>query len=296
MPLCALTLWLCLGAAALAAPRAVVAGVPSDPFAARVGAELRTQGFEVLFDGGPADLPRIIARHGARAALRPRGVPPAVEVLVVDDAGDVAVSDRLTGADEGVLAVRATELVRAVVLRGGSGGAPADPRYVAIAAGASVGGGPGGLGALGHLRLGAVLLPDARWAVELAVGVPIGGGRVTDDAGAADATTLFAAAGVRLRLGAARAAFVPDASLAVGVAWTQATRVEGEPATVDAAVTGLVTARAGVTWRALSRLGLRADVGVSLPLPPTVLKVDGVEIARLGLPLVHGALSLVIEL
>lgn len=281
---------------AAAAPRAVVAGVPSDPFAARVGAELRTQGFEVLFDGGPADLPRVILRHGARAALRPRSAPPAVEVLVVDDAGAAVVAELLTGDDEGVLAVRATELVRAVILRGASGDTPADARTLSLAAGASLGGGPGGLGPVGHLRLGAVVLPDARWALELAAALPLAGGRVREDAGAADASTLAAAIGLRLRLGAPRAAFVPDAALAVGVASTRASRVEGEAPTLDAAVTGLVTARAGLTWRALPRLGLRAEVGVSSFLPPTVVKVDGVEIARLGLPLFYGALSVVVEL
>ncbi len=115
----------------------------------------------------------------------------------------------------------------------------------------------------------------------------------------------FAAGQVRLGLAAAQAALVltpgrQDALVAprlalgggVALAWARGQASEPLDARTDLAAVAVLHASAGLALRVRPRLRLRIDLGTAVLLPPVAVRIAGDEVARLGTPLLRGALGL----
>jgi len=115
----------------------------------------------------------------------------------------------------------------------------------------------------------------------------------------------FAAGQVRLGLAAAQAALVltpgrQDAIVAarlalgggVALAWARGQASEPLDARTDLAAVAVLHASAGLAIRVRPRLRLRLDLGTDILLPPVAVRITGDEVARLGSPLIRGALGL----
>ncbi len=274
-----------------AGDRVVVVGPITSLLEVRLAAELRIQGFDVRPErGAVADLEAACARHRARVATRPLPEVPAVEVLILDEAGaEPLLSERVQGSEAPVLAVRAAELVRVALLGEiARRREPPAPRTIALGAGASALLSPGGLGLVpaGHLEL--ALWPDDRWAAEAHLLAPLAASQVSNELGEVDAGPWLALVGARRRLAGLRARLGVDLGAGLGLALVTAQGVAGTPRERldDTAILGVLWLRGGLELRLLRELGLRLDALLGATAPAAIIRFDGVESARWGQPFV----------
>lgn len=299
-------------AAAESAIVVIVAG-RDDPFGLRVAAELAQLGFWATSvepplppgspappdgdAGAPSDAG--IAQDALAAVSRARGTvgvirgAPAmhtVEIWVTDLASGKTLHQQLTdaGADDGALALRSVELLRAGLVEvklnvprpapafappppppTPSATATADARtarepprgppfHGGVAPGVVLS--PGGMSPTATLSVGASWMPSDHVGLVALGLLPIGSAELSVPEGRAELSAYLAGGGVRVAMLGPRSQWSPSIDIGFVGAWLHArTRSEALSSETDA-TTGAVFVRAGLGYAPIPRLRLRADV------------------------------------
>ncbi len=292
----------------------VLVPAEGDALASRVEAELRALGFLVTMakDEGAekGELERTARNAGAAAAIR---------VVRSDEGAEVWVADRITGKTllrnvqvepgedrEGVLAVRAVELLRASLLEIEATHAPrgdvvappivhrvvsatrASPSHFALA----VGLGPqlsASVSPAFHAYASVAWTPT-RLGLEITGLIPVAPAQLCRAAGCAELSAGLIGGGGRLLLSSASSRIRPEVALGFAAAIVHATGqaqagftppVAGVGATV---VSATIYGRATLAFALTRELRLGLDVLAGSALPPPAVRFAGTEIARWGGP------------
>ena len=169
---------------------------------------------------------------------------------------------------------------------------PRRARSLAVLAG--VLGGPGGARPLVDLTLSLRISLTRLLALEPAITAAVTPVQATFDAGKIRLGLAGVGAALVLTPGRPDARVAPHLGLGGGVALAWATGQATSPlrSTTDLTAVATIQAAAGLAIRLRPRLRLRLDLGTAILLPPVAVRVAGDEVARLGTPLLRGALGL----
>lgn len=297
---------------------------PSDPLLARIAAELRSQGFEIVTlrhsqtGASIARMIQIADRHEAVAAVRVLLLKAEIEVWIVDRVRNQTITGRVAASTDrettrAVAALRIVELLRtnlmdlaSIVKRPPAGGlAPAtlqqadkptkerDPRVLGLAFGAAAATSPGGTSPSWHL-LAALQYPlELELGAELWVSAPIGGARVEGNEGSVRLDFWLAAAGLRWQP-VSTAYWTPDLALGAAALLIQ---VEGAAKAdfVGQRVRHLAASpylRVGFRVPLFAALALRCDLIGGVVLPRVVMLFSERRAGVWGQPLMLASTSL----
>ncbi|HSQ64099.1 MAG TPA: hypothetical protein VLM85_12825 [Polyangiaceae bacterium] len=286
----------------------------SDTLAERVEAELRALGFDVQTTS-PTNSGAGVMEDAARAAH----AAAAIRIVRSDQKAQVWVADRVTGKTllrelevargedpDGVLAVRAVELLRASLLeveashpsRGEVKESPVVRRIVATSRSApepprstlalAVGLGPQVMPSLSpslHALVGMAWMPS-RFGLEATFLLPLVASEVCASEGCARLTTGLLGGGMRVALTSDVARVHPELGLGFAGAFVHA---EGSPvppylASSSNALVAAAYARAGLSVSLSRHFRLGIDAWIGAALPPTPVRFSGRQVALWGGP------------
>lgn len=308
-----------------------------DPTVARVRQELTLLGLdvEIVTAARAHDLAAVARERSAAAAARVETSPPEI-VLWVDEehsAGlpqESRVSESVKeGADPGLLALRAVELLRGRLLPVPASAAPsatpaappgspapsappaaaapspsraAPPRRVAaprplsrlgLHAGPALAVSPGGVPVMPALRIGAAWRVAGPIEIDALSMIPLSTGSVAAEQGQIDLTVLAFGAGAAARW----VDPLPGLSLRAGAgAGVAGFLFQGRAVPPWVSASGdrwsaLPFLEAGAAYRFTPAVAVRADVLAALALPPPVLVIAGRDVASFGTPVVLASLG-----
>jgi hypothetical protein len=311
------------GAQAQESALIVILAAPNEPFGLRVAAELEQLGFRATIVAPPPQpAPDALAAatrdNDAVGAIRAAPAQHAVEIWVTDPASGKTLRQELadSGGDEGALALRSVELLRAglvaVTLAPGSGPPPATPPlaasrrqpppdaslpqlprgpsfHVGIAPGVIVA--PGGLGPAATLAVGADWLPSEHVGLVALALLPLSGAEVTAAEGTAELSAFLAGGGLRVAFAGTASRWSPAIDLGFAATWLRARATVGGSTKDATSATGTAFVRAGLGYAPMPRFRFRADVLAAWVGQGVSVRVADREIATWGQPLLVPSLG-----
>jgi hypothetical protein len=303
-----------------AGPTIAVLSPPGDRLGLRIVAELESLGFRAALVGPP---PGPASRASLEGAARGANAIAAIRAVPSDRGVEVWVADRVTGKtvlrevasdgapdDDGALALRAVELLRASLLEialpeppRGEVAPPPDlrakmaipppgalaeppPPSLRFSLEGGVLASPSGLDPAAALELGLAWMPLDHVGAAAFVSIPLTAPSASAQQGSVSLRALFAGGGVRFVFTSPASRWAPSVDLGLVAAVLDATGT-GSPGFLGkqpSGVTAAPFARAGVAF-AVSRLfRLRADLLVGVLAQGVSLRIVNSEVATWGQP------------
>jgi hypothetical protein len=303
----------------------VIVAPPDDPFGLRVAAELEQLGYRATIvdpplQPGPDTLAAATRESGAVGAIRALPAEHAVEIWVTDPASGKTLRQELPdgGGDEGALALRSVELLRAGLVevtlapprsapaiaplserpprRESRPDAPSQPPprspvfHVGIAPGVALA--PGGLDPAATVVVGASWLPSEHVGLVALAVLPVSAAQITATDGTAELSAFFGGGGVRVAFADRTSRWSPGVDLGFGATLLRARTTAAEWTSSDTtSMTGTAFVRAGVGYAPIPRLRFRADLLAAWIGQGVSVRMAGREVATWGQPLVVPSLG-----
>lgn len=332
LALLTVTLCFCTTARVLGAqpPRARVVVVAADDFrslANRLTGELTTRGFDVTSDAPPADLDpthlsATVKDASAVAAIYVKRTGGSIQIWVMDRITHKTVMREIVaseGEDDGLLARRAVEVLRASLLelqfvepkqevpvavrrlatppRAASPDLSA-PRGYALGLGGGAWWSPGGLGAGPLIDLRFDVRPTARWTMGVRARLPLLPRELDVPEGRVDWWSVAAGGAAAFHPSADRGSWDPWIGLGLSALWLRARGTATAPYSnaTDATWVMMAGGEAGIAYKLSSSVRAYASANAEVAIPVVQVEVAKRTAATWGRPTISGALGVVFPL
>jgi hypothetical protein len=325
-----------LAASAIAKPaeggeRIAIAVVvsPGDRFGARLVAELELLGFRaiVVDPAGAGASPPAASRESLEAAARDADAAAAIRAVPSAHGVEVWIADRVTGKTvlremsrddgaanvDGVLAVRAVELLRASLLEASMPDAPRGevertpalavhlqpppPRIAALApapttvrfgvGGALLASG-GGFGPAASLAIDVAWMPTERIGLDAFTAIPLTRPSIASGGNRADLSALMAGGALRIAFASRASAWTPSADLGLSVVSLRSTgtATTGFVSSTSSAISAAPFIGAGLAFAATPTFRLRAELRAAVVTRSVSVEFANQRVASWGAPVI----------